>query len=503
MSDIHLQYIDAVRMKVVAEPGIVMELAEKLTFFAPNYQFSPKYKARFWDGKIRLLNTMTAVVYAGLAKRIKFYADQMGYEMSFDPEFRYQNITADDVREFIKTLDVPEEFEERDYQIDSIVKCLISGKRTLISPTSSGKSFMIYVISQWYAIKHKEKCLIIVPRNGLVEQFTSDIYEYGFKGDIHKSTDGLSKDNDIEADIVITTWQSLNNGRTKKPKAWYRQFGCVFGDECHEAAAKCMIQIMESLNECKYRFGTTGTMPSGSLTEATIEGLFGPRYKSVTTRELMDAGYVAPLKIKCVVLKYPEHICKQNWEKRKEINKTTAAGRRGAKLYKSELDLMLYQPARMNFIKKLVQSLKGNKLVFFRFIDHGKQLNEAISEVVEDNVFYIDGGVKDRELIRKAIEDEENATLIASLGTTSTGISIKKLHYMVAAAPQKSETKVPQSIGRMLRKHQQKERAVLFDIVDDLSYKSHKNYAVRHFEERVKMYDAEKFDYDIDVIQLS
>lgn len=486
-------------MKVVAEPSIIMELSERLTFFAPNYQFHPKFKARYWDGKIRLLNVMTAVVYAGLAKRIKKFADDMEYTMSFDSEFQYQNITSEQVKDFIKTLNVPEQFEERDYQIDSIVKCLTSGKRTLISPTSSGKSFMIYVIARWYA---NEKTLIIVPRNGLVEQFASDIRDYGFKGTIHKSTEGLSKDNDINADIVISTWQSLDNGKSRKPKSWYNQFGVVFGDECHEASATCMVRIMCNLEQCKYRFGTTGTMPSGSLTEATVEGLFGPRYKSVSTKELMDQGYVSKLKIKCVVLKYPEELRKQNWKKRNEIRKTTQAGSRGSKYYNAELDLILYNKSRMNFISKLIASLKGNKLVFFRFIEHGKALNEEISSKVDGPVYYIDGGVKDREDIRKAIENEENATLIASLGTTSTGISIKRLHFMIAAAPQKSETKVPQSIGRMLRLHKQKEEAVLFDIVDDLSYKSHKNYSLKHFEERIKMYDAEQFEYEIDTIQM-
>lgn len=271
---------------------------------------------------------------------------------------------------------------------------------------------------------------------------------------------------------------------------------------CHEASATCMVRIMSSLEECKYRFGTTGTLNVSSLSEATIEGLFGPRYKAVSTKELMDQGYVSNLKIKCIVLKYPEEVCRANKKQRDEITKTSPPGSRGSKYYNAELDNILYNESRMEFIKNLTLSLKGNKLVFFRFIEHGNKLNELISQASPDNVFYIDGGVKDRELIRKAIEEEENATLIASLGTTSTGTSIKKLHHMIATAPQKSETKVPQSIGRMLRKHKQKEMAYLHDIVDDLSFKSYKNYALKHFEERVKMYDKEQFDYSIHIINL-
>jgi superfamily II DNA or RNA helicase len=108
----------------------------------------------------------------------------------------------------------------------------------------------------------------------------------------------------------------------------------------------------------------------------------------------------------------------------------------------------------------------------------------------------------DRESIRRAIEDEENAVLIASLGTTSTGVSINKLHHMIAASPSKSKIKVLQSIGRMLRMHAEKDVAILYDIVDDLSYKSQTNFTLNHFLERCKIYDAEKFDYEIYNVRL-
>jgi superfamily II DNA or RNA helicase len=133
-------------------------------------------------------------------------------------------------------------------------------------------------------------------------------------------------------------------------------------------------------------------------------------------------------------------------------------------------------------------------------VNHGKILHEALKD--QSNAFYIDGGVKDREAIRKAMEDEENAILIASLGTTSTGVSIKKLHHMIAAGPLKSKIKVLQSIGRMLRQHKDKDEAYLYDIVDNLSKGAKKNFALKHFEDRVNIYDQEKFDYKIYKVKL-
>jgi superfamily II DNA or RNA helicase len=332
------------------------------------------------------------------------------------------------------------------------------------------------MISQWY----NKKTLIIVPTIGLVNQMASDFVSYGYQGVIHKSTDGLDKSNDIPADIVITTWQSLDNGKTKMLKPWYKQFEVVFGDEAHGCKAATLVSILGKLENCKYRFGTTGTLDGDPLNEATIEGLFGPKFKSITTKELMEQGYVADLKIKCIVLKYPEEIAKQV---------------KGMS-YQDEVNFLTTNEERNKFIKNLTLSLKGNKLVFFRLNDHGEKLYQLIKES-GDNAFYIDGTIKSdvREEIRHAIEDEENATLVASLGTTSTGISINKLHHMIAAHPSKSKIKVLQSIGRMLRMHKEKNEAVLYDIVDDLSYKSHKNYTLKHFVERVKIYDAEKFDY--------
>ena len=491
MSDVHLKYINSVHIKIIAEPSTIMELVDAFTWKADNYKWHPKYKARLWDGNISLVNRLSGTCYAGLSQKIKKFCDARGYNLTFDDELIYANVSEHELEEFIKTLNIPEKYQIRDYQFKAILKCIRSGRRTLVSPTSSGKSLMIYIIMRWY---QQHKGLIIVPTIGLVGQMESDFRDYGYTGNIHVSTAGLSKSNNIDCDIVITTWQSLNNGKNKMPKQWYSQFGVVFGDEAHGCKATSLIQILSSLETCRYRFGCTGTLDGQALNEATIEGLFGPQYRSTTTVQLMEDGYVAKLKIKCMILKYPEDIKKQFHT---TVNKKK-------KTYQEEIDYLVNNEKRNKFLKNLTLSLKGNKLLFFRIIDHGKLLHTAISSVSSHNVFYIDGSVSgvDRESIRHAIEDEENAVLIASLGTTSTGVSINKLHHMIAASPSKSKIKVLQSIGRMLRMHAEKEEAVLYDIVDDLSYKSQMNFTLNHFMERCKIYDAEKFQYEIYNVRL-
>jgi len=480
MTDVHLKYIDDVKVKIVADASTVMELSDHFTFYAPNYKFSPKYKARVWDGKIRLINNLSATCYTGLAKKIKKFCDSHEYSFSFDPEFYYSNVSEYELKQFIISLNLPEKYQLRDYQFDSILKCARSNRRTLLSPTASGKSLIIYILIRWY---EKHKGLIIVPTIGLVQQMSEDFYNYGYKGKIHLSTEKLSRDNDIPADLVITTWQSLNNGKNKMQEDWYEQFGVVFGDEAHGAKATSMIQIISSMKNCKYRFGTTGTLDGDLLNENTIEGLFGPIYKSISTKELMDQGFVSTLKIKCIVLKYPEEVVK---------------GLKKLK-YHEEVDFITNYAPRNEFIKNLVLSLDGNKLLFFKLIDHGKELYRLLSDKPNNNVFHIDGDVSstEREKIRVAMEEEKNAILIASMGTTSTGVNINKLHHMISANPSKSKIRVLQSIGRMLRLHKEKNGAILYDIVDDLSYKSHRNHTLEHYIERCKIYDKEGFEYKI------
>ena len=494
MSDVHLEYVNAAYVRIKAEPALIMELSEYFTYYADNYRFHPKVRARLWDGKIRMLKRGN-LMYAGLAKRIKKFCDMREYTITWDKELFYNNVTKEELDNFIASLNIPNQFENREYQIDSILKCIRSKRRTLISPTSSGKSFMMYILSQWFA---GEKCLIIVPTTGLVTQMSNDFISYGYKEDVHLSTNTKGLDSSIiNQRITITTWQSII---ARADKEWFEQFDLVFGDEAHGAKAMSLINIMESLTNAKYRFGTTGTLDDKLLNDVTIEGLFGPKYQAVTTKELMDQGHVSKLKIKCIVLKYPEEVCKE-FHKPVFDNKKKKNRRKN---YAEEIEFITNSDARNKYVRNLTLSLEGNKLLFFRIIEHGKKLYDLIREKTDHNIFYIDGGVKpeSREAIRHAIEDENNAVLIASLGTTSTGVSINKLHHMIAASPSKSKIKVLQSIGRMLRKHSTKDAAVLYDIVDDLSYKSKRNYILDHFIERTKIYDKEKFDYKIINIEL-
>jgi superfamily II DNA or RNA helicase len=145
-------------------------------------------------------------------------------------------------------------------------------------------------------------------------------------------------------------------------------------------------------------------------------------------------------------------------------------------------------------------------LVLFQYVEkHGKILYDLIrKKETERKVFFVFGGTEGetREKIREITDREKNSIIVASYGTFSTGINIKSLQNVIFASPSKSRIRVLQSIGRQLRKSEGKEMAVLYDISDDLSWKTRKNYTLRHMVERVKIYNEEKFDYNITKIPL-
>ena len=244
-----------------------------------------------------------------------------------------------------------------------------------------------------------------------------------------------------------------------------------------------MTTILTGCSNAKYRIGTTGTLDGTQTHKLVLEGLFGPVYKATSTAELMEKGQLASFKIKCLILKYDEPICKQarDWD------------------YQSEIDYIVKSKPRNDFIKNLVLSLKGNTLVLFQFVEkHGKELHALIKEHAKNrHVFFVFGGtdVEIRESVRAITEKEKDAIIVASYGTFSTGVNIRNLHNIVFASPSKSRIRNLQSIGRGLRIGDNKQEATLFDISDDFRIGKYTNYSLHHFVERVRIYDDEKFNY--------
>jgi superfamily II DNA or RNA helicase len=174
--------------------------------------------------------------------------------------------------------------------------------------------------------------------------------------------------------------------------------------------------------------------------------------------------------------------------------------------YQNEIDYIVSSAARNEFIRNLVLSLEGNSLVLFNLVEkHGKILHKLIKEKAGDrHVFFVYGGtdVEVREQVRAITETQNDAIIVASYGTFSTGINIRHLHNVVFASPSKSRVRNLQSIGRGLRIGENKTEAVLYDIADDFRIGKHVNFTLLHLQERVKIYDEEKFKYKFYTIEV-
>jgi superfamily II DNA or RNA helicase len=442
-----------------------------------------------WDGKIRLYNIMTRRLYAGLRLYLEIFARERDYELEYeDPnvfcEEEYSLVeAAKDVRRYIKREDI----ESRDYQIETYAHAIRNKRALFVSPTASGKSLMIYsIIMQLLSRNPNKPALVIVPTTSLVHQMATDFGDY-MQDDCnklcHRILSGAEKDSNKL--IYISTWQSIY----KMPKEWFKRFGVVVGDEAHLFKAKSLTDIMSKMTDCAYRFGFTGTLDGTETNKLVLEGLFGPVKKVTTTAELIENNTLSKFKIKAIVLNHSEAM-------RKQYSKA---------LYPDEVDFIINNPARTKFINNLALSLKGNTLILFKNKAHGKSIYQSLQDKMSGReLYYVDGDVDGeiREDIRKEVEGIQDGIIVASLGTFSTGINIKNLHNVIFASPSKSRVKVLQSIGRGLRKLFSKSMFTLYDIADDLSWKSKKNHTILHFVERIKMYNEEKFDYKIYNVEL-
>jgi superfamily II DNA or RNA helicase len=472
-------------LKINTEPHIEYELRDHFKFEVPNAKFMPQYRGRNWNGEIHLFDMRSKQIYVGLLDKIVSFCENYGYSYKFEDNKFYgtpyeenEFISFEGVKDYIKSISV---HEPRQYQVEGVFDALKHNRRLLISPTASGKSLMIYSLARYYA-EHGKNILVVVPTTSLVEQMYKDFEEYGWDVETHCHKIYSGREKNDNRPIVITTWQSIY----KLERSWFERFEVVIGDEAHLFKSKSLIQIMTKLHHAKYRFGFTGTLDGTQTHKWVLEGLFGPSYKVTRTDELMRQGHLSQLDIQCLVLKHAP----QTFE-----------------TYNDEIEYLISHEQRNRFIKNLALDLKGNTLILFARVEaHGQVLYDQINKNKRDDrkVFFVHGGIdaEERELVREITERENNAIIVASYGTFSTGINIKKLHNVIFASPSKSRIRNLQSIGRVLRKGKGKVKATLYDISDDCSTKSRRNYTLNHFIERIKTYNEENFNYEIITIQL-
>ena len=484
--EIRIEKFNEVYLRVKCEPAVAKELSEFFTFEVPNARFMPSVRNRMWDGRIRLFNPATGKIYMGLLPYVlQFFQKQGYYSIQYGEGLRAsRGIEKKLIKKFVNK--ITKDLEVRDYQIDAIHHIINNDRGLILSPTGSGKSYIIYALVRYYVdLMPDKKVLVVVPTTSLVEQMYSDFADYGWFPDEHCHKLYAGHEKNTEKEVVISTWQSIY----KMPKSYFNQFGSVFIDECHLAKAKSLTSIMTKLQDCQYRVGTTGTLDGIEVHQLVLEGLFGKCEQVTTTTELIEEKHLSDLHINCLVLEHPKN-------------------KRSRRTYQEEVDLLAKDKSRNKFIARIALEETGNTLILCRYI---AQVELIYSLLTESNLFnkrkktfqvYGATPTDEREEVRRIIEKEDTAIIVASYGVFSTGINIKRLHNIIFGSPYKSQIRVLQSIGRGLRVAEDKSELKVIDIADDLSYNNKDNFSLNHFRERISIYNEQGFDYDIVPITL-
>lgn len=479
MNDVMITSSNHAIATIEADREILRELSDKFTFRPDGYQFMPVYQAGIWNGETRLINVNNGNFPRGLVPDVLDAAKNMGYKAEIDKDdfgsYELKHTMVD-----YHTLNL--DFVPTDYQINAVERILQKKRRVIISPTGSGKSLILYMLARSLP---DDDILFIVPNVSLVHQLYTDFEDYSKNdpdwtvGD-HCQTISEGATKVVSKRIIISTWQSLINIKQGK---WFKRFNSVFVDEAHLAKAKSITSILNKCTNAEIRAGVTGTLDGCKINELILIGLFGPVYKVATTSDLIKNGRLSPLNINVITL----------------VHEKNAMREMGAVNYDEEMDYIVKSERRNKFIRNLVGSCKGNSLILFQYVTkHGRPLLKLIQDEFPDRpVYFVHGGVtgEAREKIRGEVEDHDNAIILASFGTYSTGINIKKLHNIIFASPSKGQVRIFQSIGRGLRLHDSKEACNVYDIADDLrGFRRAPNHTLRHLAIRIEGYTREAFN---------
>ena len=463
---------------------ILWNLQEHFTVEIEGAKWSPAVRNHLWNGKKSFFNASTGLIANGLIPMTEKWAEQRDYKIRKIGFYDYPEIDFTKFQEENKEILKGTKYVPRDYQEGACYKALSKKHGILECCTSSGKSLIIYLFIRHLLMTGIDKILLIVPNVMLVKQMYSDFADYGWKEvEEYCETLGGGDKATFDRPVLISTWQSLQ----KKERDFFTKYTGVIADECHGCKASIVNKILKCCENSIYRLGTTGTLPTAQSDLLNIASVLGQVVYKIQSKELIDRGVLTKMIIANIILKYPKDFIKAN----------------KSRTYPEEVKLLEELPARQKALDVIFKHtpLTHNMLILVNHIDHLDTVSTYIEDKFPDRkVEVISGRVnaKKREEIRQSAENDEGLVIVATYATMSTGVNIRKLHDIVLYGTSKSKIKVLQSLGRGLRKHETKNKVILYDVVDDMVYiartgRRYENYLYQHWRERVGYYTKEKY----------
>lgn len=466
---------------------IAKELYNFFSAFATNYRWSPLYKARQWDGKIRFFKISTNELPIGLTEKVYEFARKGNYTIECKFK-RFNDIDRKEFKKFVDSLNLTR--TPRDYQIEAAYQAICKKNLNIQISTRGGKTLVMYIIVR-FLVHTKNKTLIVVPNQQLVEQAYEDFESYGWNPEkyCHRIYSGQKKLYD--APVLICCWQSMVSTKVKNDNP-YENLDAIIIDENHQGSCKSLVELANVCINAEYRYGFSGTFPEATIADwYSIVGSIGPIQVFATYKSLQDGGYISKLKIYSTIFRYNKEF------KYKVYNECGTD-------YAKQNDMIHNSPERNAFIAKMIQNLDNNCLFLFTKKEkHGLPLYEYLKEHLKNKtILYIDGDVplQDRKDIVKIMEERNDVVLLGTYGCISVGITISNLHTIIFGSSYKSKTKVFQALGRSLGLHSDKKYAKLIDIIDDCSFINRTddirfiNHSVNHYKERKQFYLSESWE---------
>jgi len=461
-----------------------------------NARWDPRVKKGFWDGYISYFKS-NRYLPSGLWNEVVELCRNYNFELSIEGvERRFdRSIDKDEFVSWVEEKWSNAEMKPRDYQIETVYNIIKYQNCLAELATSAGKTLITYMtIAYLLEMQKSKKVLMIVPTVDLVVQGTEDFYQYNeescrLKLDIQQIFAGSVIRE--KSNIVIGTYQSL----VKKPKEYFDQFDTVIVDETHKAKSASIKTILEKCEEATRKFGLSGTIPKpGTLDRLTLMAYTGPVITSIRADYLMEKGHITPCEVYVIEMDYARSEVKEGF---KTLFQRSEEDRK--RLLNLEQQYVIQSDVRLDFITDMILKNNKNSLVLFYRIEYGNRIYEKLRQKTDRKIFYIDGGTdKDlREYQKENLEEGEGKIMIASFGTFSTGINVKNIHTIYLTESFKSEVIIRQSIGRGLRKHENKRKLIIIDFVDDYRSGKFKNYLYKHSEARQEIYREQNFPFTV------
>lgn len=476
MPDAILEITDEVNVKFIGIPKEILEEAQReLTYYVPGYMHMPTYKIGRWDGRIRLLS-LSGKTYLNLIEYVMPIFERHGYNIIIDDLRRDWNDVAEKIEPIDETIFSDHQWDDgtpitlRDYQVLAVNKALESGQCLLEMSTGSGKTLSTAAISKVYA--EHGNVIVIVPNIDLAIQTQALFNRVGLDAGIWYSE---MKD---ARDITISTWQSLDHFPELMASVV-----CVIVDETHQAKAATLSAILTGpAANVPFRFGCTGTIPKEDIWQQQIKGILGPVAFQLKAWQLQSRGVLASSEV--IQLEFNDR-----------SNPKYVVDEPYFEDWADQINWFFGSSDRVDMIAEIIKTTaedEGNVLVLVPYKKHGIALQERLAGSMR-----VDGDVRGKKRLEtyKLFGSGDNGILIATFGVASTGIDIPRIHAMCMIEPGKKFEKIIQSVGRGLRRGEDKDHVVILDIAGN------QGFSKKHAASRRKLYKEARIPCVTEVIE--